>query len=227
MTRIDPFIAASTGKGMITIPWSLKERDLELLLEAGPQGQVEEIMEETPYLSIFERAGLDEKLQLRNLVNKTEANKKAYQKLRYLAIVLTKNPGLYTQTMRELIEGSPFWTKFLISKRMDLVKSTGQTLLQVLPKEVEMSPLGREETIKTEIQEELINKIQMTLRSLTASKISKAEMGTLTKGLENLMKVYSLFKGEGNGGKFLQINIGKMTLAEKREASLRAADTNK
>ncbi len=220
-----PYLSPSSGKGLIELPWGLSPQDLEIIFESGPRGNIDSLQVDYPYLEIIGRAGMARKLGLEKLVNKGQGNKKAYQKIKYLVQVLNRHPGFYTPKLKETIKDSEFWSKFLATRSFSVVKSNDQEILkiQATPRSLEESPLGRLETIKTEMHEELLDKMQMILRSLTSGKIARAEMGQLTKGLENLMKVYQMFKGEARAGKLIQINIGSMTLQQKKEASLKAS----
>lgn len=217
-----PRFSASTGKPVITLPWGFDDKDLQLLFDAAPVGKLEDLTIDYPFLELFERSGLIDKIGIGKLVNRQQANVKAYQKLKYLVEVMKRHPGFYTDSLKASINGSEFWERFFEKRSISIIKA-GEKVL-ALPTPVQGSPLGRLETIKTEINEELIDKMQMILRSLTSHKIQKAEMGQLTKGLENLMKVYNMLKGEVSGSRLIQVNIKNMTLQEKREASLKSVE---
>jgi hypothetical protein len=213
------FQSSLLGKRPIKYPWGLTQDDVETLMEAGdvPDGT------QYPFIELVDRADMAKKMGLDKISNRKIANNKAYQRIRYLAIMLQKHPGMFTGTMRLYADQWPFLKMFFTTKSIRVL-SAGEDREVTLVQTSEHSPLAKEETIKMELREEILDKIQMVVRSISEKKITKSELGTLTKSLENLMKAWSIFKGESTQSKLITINIAKMSLEQKKEASRRSAE---
>jgi hypothetical protein len=99
----------------------------------------------------------------------------------------------------------------------------GQMQVVIEPASDTISPLVRIEAVKTDILENLIDKMQAMLSAMGTEKIRRASLGTLSKSFENLMKGYTMFKGEASSKSYLQVNIGTLNLQQKKELSLKTA----
>lgn len=225
-------------RGFKSYPWKLTEDEIATLLESVPKESLADLETQDSiiaansktkpkkkyrFLEIFEKANLTHKVGLTNLVNRADANKLAHKKFRALSTMLQQRPALQTNRIKEAIAMSPFLEEFFQSPRMTVVPVTeDKGIIAVSPSD--LSPLAKQETIKMQLLEEVLSKMQMVTASIDLTKIKRSNLQQLTSSLSNLVKVYQSFKGDSSPSSIVQVNIKHMTLEQKRELSQKTAE---
>lgn len=219
-------------------PWELEEKEVLTLLCAFPKQVITredvimakendiDLKPQYVFLDAFLVSGLYDKCRFRSIHkdNPAEGDRMAYMKFRQLVRILERHPSLYTPEMKDTVSSNPILQEFFTVKKMKIKGSIVPPKDPNMPVVSELSPLARQETVKLDITNQLIDKIQMIVGYITPSKIKAASLGNLTKSLENLMKAYSMFKGESSPQTFIQMNIKELTLQEKRNLSNKMAE---
>jgi hypothetical protein len=208
-------------------PWKLTEQEVVTLLSLLSKALEGE---QYPYLLAVTRSGLANKMKLRKYEQETgrKGNLKCWSKIKYLMDGLNHHPGLMTTNLRTLIEGTPDLAKMYQHKTYEVVKPvTGNEVMILNKSDGQVSPLVHEEETKTNIMENILDKMQIVLDNISVKKIQSSNFGALSKGLENLMKSYQMFKGEVGSKTLMQVNIGNLTLEQKRDLSRNMAESKR
>jgi hypothetical protein len=208
-------------------PWKLTEQEVVSMFALLAHSLKDE---QFPYLMAVLRSGLADKMKMRKYEQEfsRKGNLKAFNKIRYLMSGLNHHPGLMTTDLRTLIEGTPELSRMYEHKRYEVIKPiTGNEVMILNKADGQVSPLVHEEETKTDIMENILDKMQIVLDNITVKKIQLSNFGALSKGLENLMKSYQMFKGEVGSKTLMQVNIGNLTLEQKRDLSRDMAVKNK
>jgi len=214
----NPFI--TNWKKVGGYPWKITEQEVVTLFSLLAHSLSEG--EKFPYLMAVLRSGLADKMRIRKYEQEfsRKGNLRSFDKIRYLMTGLNAHPGLMTTDMRTVIEGTPELSKMYTHKSYEVVKPvTGNEVMILNKSDGQVSPLVHEEETKTSIMENILDKMQIVLDNITVSKIKASNFSGLSKGLENLMKSYQMFKGEVGSKTLMQVNIGNLTLEQKRDLS--------
>jgi hypothetical protein len=217
----NPFL--SQGKGVLGYPWDLREKEVTALLASLDETK------ENPCLNAIKESSLMRKLGIRSYEysHPEVGEKKANSKVRYLMIALSQHPSLVTKEMKETIGQKESLKKLYVERRFEIVKKPAGDVMILNHQDSEVTPLAKEEEIKIDIMENMLDKMQIILNNLSPRKIQVSSLGTLSKSLENLMKSYTMFKGEIGPRTFNQININNLNLQQKKELSLKMGQAKK
>ena len=221
--RGNPYLG--NWKKMTTYPWGLTEKEVVSLLsflEAGMNG------EKYPYHYAVTKSGLGDRMKLFKYEQEKpkEFNRKCFNKLKYLMIVFTWHPGLLTKEISDLINNNLDLSRLMKKKEYKVVTS-GSDAIIVKKDDLEITPLVQEQALKDTIMEGMMDKLGLMIEAMTPQKIAKANLGTLTKSFENIMKGYLMFKDEVGPKNMTQINIGVMNLQQKKELSLKLGQSKR
>jgi hypothetical protein len=211
---------------IVTYPWHLKEKEVEDILSFFPKIQFkEEGGKANDYLDLFFLSKTNQQVGLRpyHLKNRQIGNKLSYGKARMMVQRLAAHPYLITDNMQVIIDESEFLKNIIGTKSMKLVPAGDNKEVAIVESTNDFSPLVQMETVKADIMENLLDKMQAVLHAITSGKIMRASPGTLSKMLSDMMKSYMMFKGETSPKSFLQININSMNLQQKRELSQKSS----
>jgi len=217
----NPFL--SQGERVLGYPWGLREKEVMKIFEnIKPE-------ENNFWIKSIKDTKICRKLGIRNyyIKHEEEGDKRAFQKVRYLMIVLSQHPSLVTQEMKKVIQDNESLKKLYVERKFEIVKKPTGDVLILNKQDSEVTPLAREEEIKIDIMENMLDKMQIILNNLSVRKIQVSSLGTLSKSLENLMKSYTMFKGEIGPRTFNQININNLNLEQKKELSLKMGQPKK
>ena len=207
-------------------PWKLNDHEIVVLLT-----MINEELRNAndfPYVKAVLHSGLADKMKVRkhDQDETRHGNLVCLKKIQYLTQALNQHPGLMTTDIRTMLEGMPQLGVVYSHKQYEVIKNPNGNEVMVLNKSDEqISPLVREEALKTDIMENILDKMTIIMDSMTLKKIQSAQLGTLSKSLESLMKSYQMFKGEVGSKTLMQVNIGTMNLEQKRELSRNMAET--
>jgi hypothetical protein len=220
-----------TGTGY---PWELTEKEILAILNNFPKTFEQSISENFNYAKafLFKDQNLQESVHCKTHMKYKDilSNPRAsMQKWLYLSKYLLKHPSLITQSMEEVIKSSELLKAVFVIRKCDIVPSKQEPTHKadlVITQDSTHSPLARQEALKLEITEKLIDKIDFLLDSMTLIKMQKASIGTQFKGLENLIKSYTMFKTEGITSNLQKINIKNLNVLQARELSRKTANQN-
>ena len=201
-------------------PWNLTENEVYDILKRFVD--LFDSKQPNCYLRTFTETKTQDKVVLRPyyLQNIAKGNDKAYQKFRWMIGYLKQHPSLVTGKVNDAIEGSETLKKIFETRRIVLQPAGDNQVAVTIAEDSNLTPLAREELLKTGIMSKIVDRIDAMLDSMSGQKIHRSSLGTLSRGLENLIKSYSMFKSEGVTNNFVQVNIGKMNLEQKRELSV-------
>ena len=227
------------NSGHLNIPWGIKEVEVEKMLLECPREKFwigdnpldikPEFNVSRLYIDIFVRSGMSEKAgftyYLTN-VDVAQGNRLARNKFAYLMRLLKQHPSLLSINAKQIIASSEF-LRYVMGdkyiKYMPIKGSKSKASIAVLSSN-NISPLARQEIVKQDIMENLLDRMQQVVHEMTVNKIKSSNLGTLSKAMENMVKTYNMFKGESAPSALIQVNIKNMTLQEKRELSSKLGD---
>ena len=210
----NPFLVSGSDRLVIDYPWGLNAEQIERLLECCGKERP------FPYAEGVLESKLIEKLRIKSWERdeKSYLDKKCAKKIKYLLIGISCHPSICTPRMREIIETSPTFKGEVPVKRTEVVTLGNNEVTIINGDHEDVSPLAREEEVKTDILSNLLDKTQMVLDQLTLAKTKRMSGSQMTRSVEGLVHSYTLFKGEVKATP-IHVNIGKLTLNQKRELS--------
>ena len=233
MTKVAGIHGAKRGTNPLNYPWKLTATDIKKILSVAPdevdlvENSRKNLKEKDSFtartfLDLFVKSKTVYKVGMRRyeVDNPRVGNKTAYHKFRYLVTVLLKHPGLITQDMEEEIKRSSFLQGFLVNKTYHSLKlpESGEEV-QVLSEDIPMSPVANQQEVKLRLLGNVMDKIELVVSNITAGKVQKAGLGTLSKSLSDLTKAYTVMKDGVTMQSFNQYNIKNLNLVQKKELS--------
>jgi hypothetical protein len=208
-------------------PWEVTPEEVVDIFKKFPKTYEESISSKFTFPDIFSDKDVRFKMHIdANLVKDRGAFLiSAKNKFKYLSQYLLKHPSLITPYMNDVIKDSELLRDTFIIRNAVLTPATVDK-----PSELTISqdntdtPLAKLELTRMEITEKLLDKASLALDYMTPLQIQKASIGTKAKMVENMIKAYTMFKGEGSSPSFTKININNMNVLQARELSRRAAE---
>ena len=198
------------------------------ILKRFPKTYDDSISQKFTFADVFV---FSEDIMLKLHINKAELkDKKALaesgnNKFRYLNQYLVKHPSLITNEMSDVINQSEILKHSFIVRQMNFAPAVPDKPAQlVISQDNTNTPLAKAELLTLEITEKLLDKASLALDYMTPNQIQKASIGTKAKMVENMIKSYTMFKGESGNPHFTKINIKNMNVLQARELSRKSAE---
>lgn len=210
----NPFLQTGTDRLIVDYPWEFNEEQVERLLECCGKDR------EFPYAEGVTESKLTQKMGFKSWEEgeKDYFNKKCKKKVKYLIMGLRAHPAICTPRMREIIKDSKVLNDGIEIAKTEIVALGNQEVTVINGSDEEARPMVREETVKTDILEQLLDKTVMILDQITLGRVKKMSGSQMTRSIEGLVKSYTIFKGEVKATP-IHVNIGRLTLNQKRELS--------